>query len=84
MKKSILTIGLGVLLSFVGFSQSTTTKTTTESNSEATTLQPRDVKIIKSVQVTAPTKTVSVKSKAVTKAEAIKPVEKAVIKKTEK
>jgi len=83
MKKSILTIGLGVLLFSVGFSQSKTSKTT-KSNSEATILHPREVKIKKSVQVNKPSTTVSVKSKTVQKAEATKPVEITGHEKTEK
>ncbi|MFT7612273.1 MAG: hypothetical protein ACI9J3_001227 [Parvicellaceae bacterium] len=83
MKKSILTIGLGVLLCSVGFSQSQTTETT-ETNSQATTLQPREVKIKNSVIVPKPTSSVSIKSNAVKKAEAVDPKKESGTNKTEK
>jgi hypothetical protein len=55
----------------VGFSQSNN-KETNSSNSQPANKHPREVKIKKSVKVEKPTTSVTVKSKAIRKAEAVK------------
>ncbi len=70
MEKSILTIGLSVLLCSVGFSQ--TAQKATESNSQNTTQHPREVKLKKPVNVQKPATTISIDSKTMRRAEARK------------
>ena len=70
MKKSILTIGLGVLLVSAGFGQTTEKESTSSNSQTATPTNPREVKIKNSVKVTKPETSITIKPNTLRKIEA--------------